>query len=41
MKDYIRENPVVGAYSNTPLNESLSHLYVFIDSMGFHKSHHQ
>ena len=23
MKDYKRENPVVGAYSNTPLNESL------------------
>ena len=23
MKDYKRENPVVGAYSNLPLNESL------------------
>ena len=23
MKDYKRENPAVGAYSNTPLNESL------------------
>ena len=25
MKDYKRENPAVGAYSNTPQNESLSY----------------
>ena len=39
MKDYKRENPVVGAYSNTPLNESLSWQMVhFVTSSFFWKT---
>ena len=35
MKDYKRENPAVGAYSNTPLNESFLYQTIIFATASF------